>query len=121
LPVRNPKKRYYRKDVPLFRLVQKIRLWPSRRGVLHGVRAFRVRGPYAEVETHCGQLFRVRDSRKSRAARWLRNKWVVEQCKRCRIPQWKLRKFEATVFSEHWGSELREVETGENRDEPGGT
>ena len=107
---KNPKKRFYRKDVPLFRLIKKIRLWPSRQGILHGVKAFRVRGQYAEVVTHCNRSMIVRDSRKSRAARWLRNKWVVEQCKKCRIPAWKMKKFESTVFSEHWGSALSEVE-----------
>ena len=29
-------KHYYRKRVELFRLIDKIKLWPSRRGVLHG-------------------------------------------------------------------------------------
>jgi len=32
------KKRYYRKKVELFRLIDKIKLWPSRTGLLHGIR-----------------------------------------------------------------------------------
>jgi hypothetical protein len=30
-------KRYYRKRVELFRLIDKVKLWPSRRGILHGI------------------------------------------------------------------------------------
>lgn len=108
-----PKKQYYRKNVPLFRLIQKVKLWPSRRGILHGVKSFKVRGPFADLVTHCDQRMVIRNSRNSRAARWLRNKWVFEKCAQCRIPAWKIRKFEATVFAEHWGSDLTEMEKGE--------
>ena len=32
-------KRYYRKHVDFFRLLEKIKLWPSRNGTLHGIRS----------------------------------------------------------------------------------
>lgn len=107
------KKRYYRKHVDFFRLIKKMKLWPSRKGILHGVRSFKIMGNYATITTHCNQTFMIRNSKKSRAARWLRNKWFTATCKKCRIPGWKLEKFSETCFTEHWGSQLTEVVTSE--------
>lgn len=70
-------KRYYRKRVDFFRLLQKIKLWPSRSGVLHGIKQITEKDKYAEVVTHCNLKFIIRNSKSSRAARWLRNKWVA--------------------------------------------
>lgn len=103
------KARYYRKQVPLFRLVAKMKLWPSRRGVLHGVKEFTPQGEYAVIVTHCGKRMVVHDSKTSRAARWLRNKWYVEACAQCRIPEWKLQKYAATRFRRDYGSHLQDV------------
>ncbi|MHC4459341.1 MAG: pyrrolysine--tRNA(Pyl) ligase small subunit, partial [Planctomycetota bacterium] len=36
--VKKPVKRFYRKRVELFRLIDKIKLWPSRTGILHGIK-----------------------------------------------------------------------------------
>ena len=104
---------YYRKQVPLFRLVEKMKLWPSRRGLLHGIKEFEVLGSRARLTTHCGKTMIVRDSKNSRAARWLRNKLFFEACPECRIPEWKLQKYAATRFKRGYGSYLRE---GERRD-----
>jgi pyrrolysyl-tRNA synthetase-like protein len=98
--------RYYRKRVALFRLIEKIRLWPSRRGVLHGVKSVEVSGDMARLTTHCGKSFMVRDSRNCRAARWLRNKWFTRACPECGVPAWKLAKYSATEFRRHSGSSL---------------
>lgn len=108
MPTDPSKARYYRKQIPLFRLVDKMKLWPSRRGVLHGVRSFEPRGSYAIVVTHCDKQMVVRDSKNSRAARWLRNKYFVSACPECRIPDWKLEKYNATHFKRKFGSHLRE-------------
>jgi pyrrolysyl-tRNA synthetase-like protein len=86
MPTDPTKARYYRKQVPLFRLVEKLKLWPSRRGILHGIKEFEERGSYAVVITHCNKRMVVHDSKTSRAARWLRNKWYAEACPHCRIP-----------------------------------
>ncbi|MHB8917766.1 MAG: pyrrolysine--tRNA(Pyl) ligase small subunit [Desulfocucumaceae bacterium] len=104
-------KKYYRKRIDFFKLINKIKLWPSRKGTLHGIRSFTVIGDYAEIVTHCNQKFIVRNSKNCRAARWLRNKWSSEECKKCAIPQWKLEKFSVTFFNQHWGSRL--FDTGE--------
>lgn len=101
---------YYRKQVPLFRLVDKMKLWPSRRGILHGIKTFEVRGSYAYITTHCDKQMVVHDSKNSRAARWLRNKWYAEACAQCQIPDWKRRKYAATHFKRGYGSHLRETE-----------
>lgn len=102
------RKRYYRKKTELFRLLEQMKLWPSRTGQLHGVKSIDYHGEYAIITTHCGQSFKIRDSRNSRAARWLRNKMVSEPCRKCKVPQWKLDKYSHTYFN-GYGSDLRNV------------
>ena len=101
------KKRYYRKRVDLFRLIDKIKIWPSRTGLLHGVRTIEKMGEIARVTTHCNETFMVNNSRNSRAARWLRNKWYFKSCQKCNIPEWKITKYQKTHFNQHRGSFLR--------------
>ncbi len=99
-------KRYYRKRVELFRLIDKVKLWPSRRGILHGIRTVEILGEQARITTHCNRTFMVANSRNSRAARWLRNKWFKGVCRTCGIPDWKLEKYSLTQFSRNYGSDL---------------
>lgn len=99
------KKRYYRKNVGLFNLLNKMKLWPSRSGRLHGIKSIDNRGEHAIIVTHCNKNIIVRDSRNSRAARWLRNKWVDKPCEKCKVPQWKIEKYSQTFFSQY-GSDL---------------
>jgi len=99
-------KRYYRKRIDLFRLIDKIKLWPSRKGILHGIRTIQKTGDQAQITTHCNKTFLANDSRNSRAARWLRNKWFKDVCPVCRIPDWKLEKYSSTQFKRHYGSAL---------------
>ena len=103
------KKKFYRKRVNFFALINKIKLWPSRRGVLHGIQAVRIHGKTACITTHCRRSFTVQDSRNSRAARWLRNKWFTGVCPQCNIPEWKIEKYSATYFRRHWGSRLNKA------------
>lgn len=100
------KKRFIRKRVELFRLIEKIKLWPSRKGVLHGIRCIERFDTTACVTTHCNRSFTINNSRNSRAARWLRNKLFFKSCSACAIPDWKLEKYNATRFSRHAGSQL---------------
>ncbi len=99
-------RRYYRKRVELFNLIDKIKLWPSRQGILHGIKKVEKIGTQARITTHCEKTFLVSNSRNSRAARWLRNQWFVKACPICRIPDWKLEKYSATRFKRHFGSFL---------------
>ncbi len=99
------KKRFYRKNVQLFLLLDKMKLWPSKKGLLHGIKDVEYRGEYAIITTHCGEQINVRNSRNSRAARWLRNKWAQEPCPKCKVPQWKLEKYSKTFFKQY-GSDL---------------
>lgn len=98
---------YIRKRIDFFILIDKIKLWPSRSGTLHGIKDFRVKGVLAEITTHCNITFIVRHSRRSRAARWLRNKWYSRSCPKCRIPEWKIEKYSKTRFDRHRGSFFR--------------
>jgi pyrrolysyl-tRNA synthetase-like protein len=104
--VKQPRRRYYRKRVELFRLIEKIKLWPSRRGLLHGIRVVDVIGDQARITTHCNKTFLITNSRNSRAARWLRNKWFRGICGVCRVPAWKLEKYSSTQFKRHYGAAL---------------
>jgi len=111
---KKPAKRYYRKRVELFRLIEKIKLWPSRRGVLHGIKTIEKMGDQARITTHCNKTFMVSNSRNSRAARWIRNKWFTGVCGACAVPEWKLQKYSSTQFKRHYGSLLQKDETKRN-------
>jgi pyrrolysyl-tRNA synthetase-like protein len=110
---RPPAKRFYRKRVHLLRLIDKIKLWPSRKGVLHGIRSIEKLGEQAIVTTHCNKSFFIHNSRNSRAARWLRNKLFLGVCPQCGVPEWKLEKYASTRFKRHQGSLLLEKQQNE--------
>jgi pyrrolysyl-tRNA synthetase-like protein len=99
-------KRYYRKRVKLFLLLNKIKLWTSRRGVLHGIRGIEFSGDQATITTHCNKTFAAYNSSNSRAARYLRNKLFKTACAACRVPEWKLAKYASTRFNRNYGSSL---------------
>lgn len=92
------KKRYLYKKQPLSQLVGKVKLWPSRSGVLHGVREVTYRETMLIITTHCGEQFAANDSRNSRSGRRLRNRYAKKACPKCKIPEWKLEKYSSTVF-----------------------
>jgi len=50
--------------------------------------------------------FTSNDSRNSRAARWLRNKWFKSVCRVCPVPEWKLDKYSAPILSVTAGHRL---------------
>jgi pyrrolysyl-tRNA synthetase-like protein len=108
------KQRFYRKRVKIFNLIDKIKLWPSRTGQLHGIRSIQILGNTAKLATHCNKEFNINNSTNSRAVRWLRNKWFVGVCPQCRVPAWKLEKYSSTHFKRNHGSML--IKTEENTD-----
>jgi pyrrolysyl-tRNA synthetase-like protein len=97
-PVPRAKKRTVRRHTDPYSVIEKVKLWPSKTGLLHGVRSVKLKGGFVELQTHCGQSIRMRNSRNSRVARHLRNKIYEKPCARCRIPSWKLEKFGDTSF-----------------------
>ncbi len=101
-------KRYYRKRVDFFRLLLKMKLWPSRKRIMHGIKTIDISGKQAHISTHCGESFIAYNSKNSRAARFLRNKWEFIPCAACRVPAWKLEKYGSTRFSQSYGSDLSE-------------
>ncbi|MBC2703296.1 pyrrolysine--tRNA(Pyl) ligase small subunit [Desulfobacula sp.] len=104
--IKPAKKRYYRKRVRIFNLIDKIKLWPSRTGQLHGIRSIEIMGNTARLITHCNKEFIINNSLNSRAGRWLRNKWIIRVCPECRVPDWKLEKYSSTLFKRNQGSML---------------
>jgi len=105
------KKRFYRKRVRILNLVDKIKLWASRTGRLHGVKSMKIMGETAWIVTHCNKEFAIKNSINSRSGRWLRNKWFESVCPECRIPEWKLEKYSSTHFKHHHGSMLEKRNT----------
>lgn len=103
-----PAKTVYRKRIALLALLEKIKIWPSRQGLLHGIKTIVSVGTHANITTHCGKSFTVTNSKNSRAARWLRNKWYKGACPSCAVPEWKLKKYAVTFFKNGYGSDLRE-------------
>lgn len=91
-------KRYVRKNQDIYAIIARIKLWPSRKGILHGVRSVKREGNLVTVITHCNQKARVKCSKRGRLARWLRNKWYEKPCPKCRVPEWKLQKYSQTAF-----------------------
>jgi len=77
---------------------------------LHGIKTIEAIGDQARITTHCNKMFLITDSRNSRAARWLRNKWFKSVCGTCRVPEWKLKKYSATYFKRQYGSDLLKAE-----------
>ncbi len=96
-------KRYVQKNQSLFSLVNKIKLWPARSGILHGLRSVSLHGRLIELETHCGEKFTVWNSRTSRSARWLRNHQCMGACHKCGVPAWKMEKYSGTAFTDRGG------------------
>ena len=100
------KKRYFRKRVDFFKLLQKMKLWPSRKKVLHGIKTMEIIGRQAWITTHCNETFLINNSKNSRAARYLRNKWDYQPCNACQVPSWKLEKYNESRFSQSYGTDL---------------
>ena len=92
------KTRTIRRHLAPGEVIAKIKLWPSRNGILHGVKSIKIKGSYIILATHCGQEIKIKNSRNSRVARWVRNKWHAKACPKCRVPEWKLEKYAQTKF-----------------------
>ncbi len=95
---KNKTKYVFRKREKLYNLLKRIKLWPSRSGLLHGIKTLEKKGNYIKLELHCDKVLKVKDSKNSRAARWLRNKRMVKPCPECQVPDWKLDKYSKTAF-----------------------
>ncbi len=92
------RERRFRKREGLYYIINRIKLLPSRNGILHGVRSVKLRGNVMTIITHCNQQVCVKCSKSGRLARWLRNKWYERSCQGCRVPKWKLEKYSQTSF-----------------------
>jgi pyrrolysyl-tRNA synthetase-like protein len=74
-------------------LVNELGFFVSRSGRLHKMSSITGYGDYLKLYTECGQCIIVRDSCQSRAARWLRNKWMKKPCRGCKIKAGDLSRF----------------------------
>ena len=81
----------------LFPLVDKVKLWPSRSGCLHGVRSLKLEGDWISIETHCGEEFRVHNSKSARGKRQIKHGYYRKVCRKCGIPDWKIDKFKQSA------------------------
>ncbi|MCP8307830.1 MAG: hypothetical protein H3Z52_01050 [archaeon] len=74
-------------------LVNELGFFVSRSGRLHKVSSIVEHGDYVKLLMKCGQCIIVRDSRQSRATRWLKNKWMRKPCRSCKIKSGDLSRF----------------------------
>lgn len=87
-------RRYRERNKRPFDLINKIKLWPSRTGVLHGVRTVKREGNCVVVTTHCGCTLKTNDSKNGRVLRQLKRRTFKKACKKCDVPRWKMEKFD---------------------------
>jgi pyrrolysyl-tRNA synthetase-like protein len=71
---KKPAKRFYRKRVELFRLIDKIKLWPSRNGILHGIKTIEKMGDQAQITTHCNKTFTSTQFKRHFGSRLIKDK-----------------------------------------------
>ena len=74
-------------------LISKTGFWVSRSGHLHGIKNCETSQNYIRITMDCGEVIKVRNSRSSRAARLLRNRKYHKACKKCRVPDEKIKEF----------------------------
>jgi pyrrolysyl-tRNA synthetase-like protein len=74
-------------------LVDELGFFISRTGRLHKVSSMVEQGYYVRLSMKCGQCTIVRNSRQSRATRWLRNKWMRKPCRGCKIKSGDISRF----------------------------
>lgn len=74
-------------------LVNELGFFVSRSGRLHKTSSITRHGDYLKLSMKCGQCIIIRDSRQSRATRWLRNKWMKKPCRGCKIKTEDLSRF----------------------------
>ncbi|MBN2110544.1 MAG: pyrrolysine--tRNA(Pyl) ligase [Methanosarcinaceae archaeon] len=94
---------------PLDSLISKNGLWVSRKGYLHEIKSCEASLKSLRITMSCGEVIMVRNSRSSRAARSLRNHKFHKPCKRCCIPEEKIREFSAQVSREEATVVVRNV------------
>jgi len=82
---------------PLDSLISKNGLWVSRNGRLHGIKSCEASQKNLRITMDCGEVVKVRNSRSSRAARSLRNRKFQKPCKRCRVPEEKIKEFSRKI------------------------
>ena len=70
----------------LYDLIKEAGLYVTRVGVLHKVNEVDLKSRTIKVVTNCGLVIRVKNSKRGRVARWLRNKWYTRAraCRKCR-------------------------------------
>jgi len=71
----------------LSELIEHYMVYPSRRRILHKVRDVKYSGDLLHLTMACGINVRVRNSKRSRAARWIAKMIYWEPCRYCGIPK----------------------------------
>ena len=98
---------------PLDLLIDTNGVWLSRNGLLHGVKNFEVSRNHIHITTDCGSRFTVRNSRRSRSARALRNNKYRKACKNCKLSDERITRFVTKDFGR--GSQARVVTSSKTK------
>ncbi|MCS3924182.1 pyrrolysine--tRNA(Pyl) ligase [Methanosalsum natronophilum] len=68
-------------------------VWLSRKGLLHGINDYKSTEKNLHIFTDCGESFVVRNSRRGRGSRVLKNNKYRKICKVCKLSEDKLNRF----------------------------
>jgi pyrrolysyl-tRNA synthetase len=66
-------------------LIKNTGIFISRSGRLHRVVSVEEHMAGLKIFTKCGQCISIRNSRRSRSARWLKKGWMKKPCKECKM------------------------------------
>ena len=77
----------------IFEIVKELGFFISRSGKLHKIVSIEEYGYNLKLHTACGQYIVIRNSKRSKAARWIRNKWLKNTCKGCKIKSSETREY----------------------------
>jgi pyrrolysyl-tRNA synthetase-like protein len=82
-----------KRNKSLYDVLDKVKLWVSRTGTLHGIRTITYHGEWIDITTHCGREIRVHDSKRGRGKRQLEYRYYKKVCRECKVPDWKIAKY----------------------------
>ncbi len=73
----------YKPQPKLSSLIEKYKFYPSRNRVMHSVKSAQRYGQTLHLTLDCGMRITVKDSKRGRGARWLKQMVYWSECKRC--------------------------------------
>jgi len=73
----------YKQQPRLSSLIEKYKIYPSRNRVMHNVKSVQQCGLMLHLTLNCGMKIIVKDSKRGRGARWIKQMVYWCECKQC--------------------------------------